>query len=66
MSANADGEPCSASELKTHNLDPDAKSGTRELVILSVKVRDRIIQVVTREDTDIMKLYDRIALIGNF
>ena len=49
-----------------HNLDPNAPSGTRELVILSVKVRDRIIQVVTREDTDIHKLYDRIALIGNF
>ena len=64
--ADADGDSTSTAELKIHNLDPDAKGGTRELVILSVKVKERIIQVVTREDTDIMKLYDRIALIGNF
>ena len=58
--------PIPTKEKKTHCLDPDAKSGERELLVLSINVRDRIIKVTVREKTDLNKLYDRIHLLGDF
>ena len=51
---------------KVHTLDPDKETGSKELVVLNINVRDRILQVTIRESTNIDKLYDRISLIGNF
>ena len=47
-------------------MDMDAKNGGRELLVISITVKDRIIEATVRQNTDLSKLYERISLLGDF
>lgn len=53
-------------QLRRHHVDPDAKNGGRELLVISITVKNRIIEATVRQNTDLSKLYDRISLLGDF
>jgi hypothetical protein len=36
------------SKKHIHNLDPDLKSGAKELLIISITVKDRVIKAIVR------------------
>lgn len=59
-------EPMSKHQLKRHHVDPDAKNGGRELLVISITVKNRIIEATVRQNTDLNKLYERISLLGDF
>lgn len=44
----------------------DSKNGGRELLVISITVKDRIIEATVRQNTDLSKLYERISLLGDF
>ena len=54
------------SNLKRNKVDPDHKNGGRELLVISITVKDRIIEATVRQNTDLEKLYERISLLGDF
>lgn len=59
-------EPINKNQLKRHYVDLDAKNGGRELLVISITVKNRIIEATVRQNTDLSKLYDRISLLGDF
>jgi len=59
-------EPTNKCQLKRHYVDLDAKNGGRELLVISITVKNRIIEATVRQNTDLSKLYDRISLLGDF
>ena len=40
-------------EKKIHKLDPDAKSGKQELLVISIATKDRVIEATVREGTNL-------------
>lgn len=51
---------------KIHKLDPDARWGTRELIVLEIATKDRVIEVTVRENTNLNFLCDKISILGDF
>lgn len=54
------------SKMQRHKLDPDANKGTRELIVLDIATKDRIIEVTVRENTNLNFLCDKISILGDF
>ena len=51
---------------KIHKLDPDSRYGKRELIVMSIATKDRIIEVTVRENTNLNFLCDKISVLGDF
>ena len=51
---------------KIHKLDPDASTAKRELIVLEIATKDRIIEVTVRENTNLNFLCDKISVLGDF
>lgn len=51
---------------KIQKIDPDKDKGAKELIVLTVKTKNSIIEATIREGTNIQHLSDLIALIGDF
>lgn len=66
LAEEKEDEPTSKNQLKRHHVDPDAKNGGRELLVISITVKNRIIEATVRQNTDLNKLYERISLLGDF
>ena len=56
----------SESQLPIKKLDPNKASGTPELLVLTIKTHDKIIEATIREDTNLTHLNELISLFGDF
>jgi hypothetical protein len=52
--------------MKIKRIDPNSGSGSNELLILNIKTKDLILEVVIREDTNIQHINELICLFGDF
>ena len=67
-------EPVVITELNTSSsggtqikrLDPNQKSGSPELLVLTIKAKNIIIEATIREDTKLDHLSEMISLIADF
>ena len=51
---------------KIYKLDPDAKKGKQELLVITIQTKDRVIEVTIREGTNVNLLNDKISVLADF
>ena len=51
---------------KVHRLDPDAKNNLPELLVISINTKDRIIEAVVREGTNLNLMNEKISVLCDF
>ena len=54
------------SDKKVHRLDPDAKHGNLELLVIQINTKERIIEAVVREGTNLNLMNEKICVLGDF
>jgi len=47
-------------------LDPDAKNGKRELLVINITLKNKQIEATIREDTNLNFLSDKISVLADF
>lgn len=51
---------------KIFKLDPDAKNGKRELLVINIALKNKHIEATIREDTNLNLLSEKISVVADF
>ena len=53
-------------DKKVFKLDPDAKNGKRELLVINITLKNKQIEATIREDTNLQFLSEKISVLADF